>query len=58
VLLDQKITRIGQAPQLKAPPGALPDVDKPLGIADALDRFGVPRGGKADAGVETDDDEG
>ena len=58
VTLDEKVTRIGQPPQLKAPPGALPDVDKPLGIADALDRFGVPRGGKADAGVETDDDEG
>jgi hypothetical protein len=58
VVLDQKISRIGQAPALKAPPGALPDVDKPEGIADALDRFGIPRGGKADAGVETDDDDG
>ena len=38
--------------------GALPDVDKPLGIADALDRFGIPHGGKADAGVEAEDDDG
>jgi hypothetical protein len=58
VTLEQKVTKIGQPPQLKIPPGALPDVDKPLGIADALDRFGVPRGGKADAGVEADDDDG
>ncbi len=56
VMLDEKVTHIGQPVQLKAPPGALPDVDKPLGIADALDRFGIPRGGKADAGVEDDDD--
>jgi hypothetical protein len=58
VTLDQRISRIGQVPTLKAPPGALPDVDKPQGIADALDRFGIPRGGKADAGTEADDDEG
>jgi hypothetical protein len=57
VTLEQKVTRIGQAPLLKVPAGALPDVDKPEGIADALDRFGIPRGGKTDAGVE-DDDEG
>jgi hypothetical protein len=56
VTLDQKVTRIGQALELKVPPGALPDVDKPLGIADALDRFGIPRGGKVDAGAEDDDD--
>ena len=56
VTLDEKVTRIGQAPLLKPPPGALPDVDKPGGIADALDRFGIPRGGKADAGVEEDDE--
>jgi len=58
VALDEKVTRIGQPLELKIPPGALPDVDKPLGIADALDRFGIPRGGKADAGVEADDDDG
>jgi len=58
VMLEQKVTRIGQPLELKPPPGALPDVDKPLGIADALDRFGIPRGGKADAGVEPDDDDG
>ena len=58
VALEQHISRIGQVPSLKAPPGALPDVDKPPGIADALDRFGMPRGGKADAGVEAEDDEG
>jgi hypothetical protein len=58
VQLEQKITRIGQPLLLKPPAGALPDVDKPQGIADALDRFGIPRGGKADAGAETDDDDG
>jgi hypothetical protein len=58
VTLDQKVTRIGQVLQLRPPPGALPDVDKPQGIADALDRFGIPRGGKADAGAEGDDDDG
>ena len=58
VTLDQHISRIGQLPPLKAPAGALPDVDKPPGIADALDRFGMPRGGKPDGGVESEDDEG
>ena len=58
VQLEQRISRIGQSPSLKAPAGALPDVDKPLGIADALDRFGMPRGGRPDAGAETDDDDG
>ena len=58
VTLEQRISRIGQVPPLQAPAGALPDVDKPPGIADALDRFGIPRGGKADAGPEADDDEG
>jgi hypothetical protein len=58
VTLEQKVTRIGQPLELKVPPDARPDVDKPLGIADALDRFGIPRGGKADAGAEPDDDDG
>jgi len=58
VSLEQRVSRIGQVPPLHAPAGALPDVDKPPGIADALDRFGIPRGGKADAGVEADDDDG
>jgi hypothetical protein len=35
---------------LKPPPDFLPDQDKPSGIADALDRFGIPRTGR-DAGV-------
>ncbi|MCI0569988.1 MAG: hypothetical protein L0Y66_04490 [Myxococcaceae bacterium] len=44
---------IGKAPKLSAPADFLPDADKPRGIADALDRFGIPRGDKAaDAGTE------
>ena len=48
--VEQALTELGQEPGLKVPESFLPDVDKPKGIADALDRFGVPRGG-ADAGV-------
>jgi hypothetical protein len=52
-------SEIGKAPALKAPADFLPDADKPLGIAAALDRFGIPRGtakGK-DAGVEAEQGE-
>ena len=39
------------------PNGSLPDADKPEGLADALDRFGIPRSGRADAGVDTELDD-
>jgi len=53
MLLDAKVSDIGKEPGLRTPSDALPDVDKPEGIADALDRFGIPRAGKhADAGVD------
>lgn len=49
--LDSAITEVGQAQDIKRPDDFLPDQDKPEGIADALDRFGIPRGGAQDAGV-------
>jgi hypothetical protein len=49
--LDSSITEIGQNPEIRPPPEFLPDEDKPQGIADALDRFGIPRAGAPDAGT-------
>jgi hypothetical protein len=49
--LESSLTEIGQDPQLKPPENFLPDADKPEGIADALDRFGIPRGKSTDGGV-------
>lgn len=49
--LESALTEIGQDPQLKPPENFLPDADKPEGIADALDRFGIPRGKSTDGGV-------
>ena len=60
LVLDSKVTDIGKEPSLRTPKDFLPDEDKPQGIADALDRFGVPRAGQGqDAGTETEqtDDE-
>ncbi|MHB8877999.1 MAG: hypothetical protein ACYC8T_30250 [Myxococcaceae bacterium] len=42
--LDSSLGAIGKDPGLKAPKEFLPDQDKPLGIAAALDRFGIPHG--------------
>jgi hypothetical protein len=61
--LESTLTRIGQDPKLQPPEKFLPDADKPEGIADALDRFGIPRGkAGTDAGVppeaHPDEDEG
>jgi hypothetical protein len=50
LVLQSSISDIGKDPQLKAPGDFLPDQDKPLGIAAALERFGVPRAG-ADGGT-------
>jgi len=50
LVLKSSLSEIGVDPQLKAPQEFLPDQDKPLGIAAALERFGVPRAG-ADGGT-------
>lgn len=44
--LDDALGRIGQDVRVDAPKDFLPDEDKPEGIADALDRFGIQREGK------------
>jgi len=49
--LDSGVSDIGRDLSLHAPEQYLPDEDKPPGIADALDRFGIPRAGATDAGV-------
>jgi hypothetical protein len=41
--LETTLSEIGQDPKLQPPEDFLPDADKPQGIADALDRFGIPR---------------
>lgn len=43
MVLDSALSEIGQDPRLQPPEDFLPDADKPQGIADALDRFGIPR---------------
>jgi hypothetical protein len=48
-VLESALSEIGQDPQLKPPENFLPDADKPQGIADALDRFGIPRNKPEDA---------
>jgi hypothetical protein len=63
VTLASEVTDIGKNPKLAAPADALPDADKPQGIADALDQFGIPRKGtdggtKASDGADVPDDEG
>jgi hypothetical protein len=57
VVLDQRLKDVGKAVALQAPDGHLPDADKPEGIADALDRFGIQRNGAPDGGVDTEADE-
>jgi len=49
--LDSGISDVGRDFSLRAPEQYLPDEDKPPGIADALDRFGIPRAGAPDAGT-------
>jgi hypothetical protein len=59
--LESSVTAIGQDPKLQPPEKFLPDADKPEGIADALDRFGVARAKSLDGGTpseaEPDDDD-
>jgi hypothetical protein len=57
ISLDQRIKDVGKPIAIQAPEGHLPDADKPEGIADALDRFGIQRKAGADAGVDTEADE-
>ena len=57
ISLDERIKDVGKAITLQAPEGHLPDADKPEGIAEALDRFGIQRKAQADAGVDTEADE-
>lgn len=49
--MTSSVTEIGSDPKLAAPKDFLPDADKPQGVADALDAFGIPRGGAASADV-------
>ncbi len=49
--LDAALTEIGKPQKVEAPTVFLPDADKPQGIADALDRFGIPRAAAPDAGT-------
>lgn len=46
------LDQIGVEPKLAVPEDFLPDADKPAGIADVLDRFGIPRGEAAVEGEE------
>ena len=50
IVLESALSDIGVDPRLVPPENFLPDEDKPQGIADALDRFGIPRN-KPDAGT-------
>lgn len=56
--LESALSEVGQDPKLQPPEDFLPDADKPQGIADALDAFGIerkkPEGADKDkAGAET-----
>ncbi len=51
LVLDAQLSNIGRDPLLKTPKEFLPDEDKPSGIADALERFGIPKRGR-DGGVQ------
>lgn len=53
IALDSTVSDIGKDPALKPPKEFLPDADKPAGIADALDRFGIPRTGRQGATTTT-----
>jgi hypothetical protein len=56
--LDLAVTEIGKEQTVEAPKDFLLDQDKPLGIAAALDKFGIPHGGKAaDAGLAEEPEE-
>ncbi|MBI3181745.1 MAG: hypothetical protein HYZ28_06345 [Myxococcales bacterium] len=50
MVVDCSLTEVGREAALAPPKEFLPDEDKPQGIADALDRFGIPRV-RSDAGT-------
>jgi len=54
--VETGVTDVGKDPAIKPPSEFLPDADKPLGIAAALERFGIPHKARpgADAGVEAE----
>jgi hypothetical protein len=51
LVLQSAMSQIGKDPSIKAPAEFLPDEDKPEGIANALEKFGISRGDRADAGT-------
>lgn len=53
--LNEALHHIGQDVRVDAPKDFLPDEDKPEGIADALDRFGIQREGKRQDAAASDD---
>lgn len=53
--VEAAVTKIGTDPKLKPPTDFLADEDKPKGIADALDRFGVVHKATADGGVSQEE---
>lgn len=56
VSLDGAISDVGKVGKVPLPENALPDTDKPPGIAEALERFGL-RNKDAGVGPEPDDDQ-
>lgn len=50
--LESALSDIGKDPKIAVPKDFLPDEDKPMGIAAAYERFGVPRGA-TDGGTAT-----
>ncbi len=61
--LEAALTEVGQDPMLRPPEDFLPDADKPQGIADALDTFGLKHrkpadGADAEGAPEPEDEEG
>lgn len=58
--VEVTLSDIGQDPKLRPPAEFLPDADKPQGLADALDRFGIARQRTEDGGTpapEPEDEE-
>ena len=54
VTLDSEISEVGKVGKIPPPEHFIPDADKPPGIAEALERFGIR---SRDAGVATEDDD-
>jgi hypothetical protein len=56
--LDATLSEIGRETQVRPPKDFLPDQDKPQGIEDALERFGLGRKAAQAAKEQEQDDEG